>query len=301
VSTHRKPVALGFEPECAVLPIASILPLKALRPTTKQSHKYRQIAASIRSVGVIEPPAVAHDPKQPGVYLLVDGHVRIEVLKDLGRTEVECLIATDDEAFTYNKRISRLAAVQENKMIVRAIERGVREQRIAEALALDVKTIERRFRLLRGICDEAAEILKDKPCPMAVFEIIKKMMPLRQVETAEMMVNSNNYTVFYAKALLAGTPQAQLVDGQRPKKVKGLTPEQIARMEHEIASTQSALKAIEQSYGTDNLNLVVVKGYLAKLLANGRVVRYLLQIRPEFLNEFQNIADVTSTRPKDAA
>lgn len=27
-------------------------------------------------------------------------------------------------------------------------------------------------------------ILKDKPCPMAVFEILRKMTPLRQVEVA---------------------------------------------------------------------------------------------------------------------
>jgi len=31
------------------------------------------------------------------------------------------LISTDDEAFTYNKRISRLSAVQEHRMIAKAI------------------------------------------------------------------------------------------------------------------------------------------------------------------------------------
>lgn len=67
---------------------------------------------------MVEPPVVARDPKQPGVYLLLDGHLRIEILKEMGRNEVECLVSTDDEAFTYNKRVSRLAAVQEHKMIL---------------------------------------------------------------------------------------------------------------------------------------------------------------------------------------
>ena len=53
--------------------------------------------------------------------------MRIEALRDLGETEVDCLIATDDETFTYNKRVNRLSAPQEHRMIVRAIERAARE------------------------------------------------------------------------------------------------------------------------------------------------------------------------------
>ncbi len=96
------------------------------------------------------------------VFLILDGHIRIEILKDLGEGEVECLVSTDDEAFTYNKRISRLSAVQEHAMIVRAIARGVPEDKIARALAINVSTIQRKSRLLDGICAEAASLLKDK-------------------------------------------------------------------------------------------------------------------------------------------
>lgn len=38
-------------------------------------------------------------------------------------------------------------------------------------------------------------------------------------------------------------------------------------MEREVAPLQSAIKSIEHSYGVDNLNLTVVRGYLAKLVA----------------------------------
>src|SRR5690606_13013921 len=117
-------------------------------------------------------------------FLLLDGHVRIEVLKDMGQLEVECLVSKDDEAFTYNKRVSRLAAIQEHKMIAKAIERGVPEAAIARVLDINVNTVQRKVRLLNGICSEAEELLKDKPCPMAVFELIKRMMPLRQIEAA---------------------------------------------------------------------------------------------------------------------
>jgi hypothetical protein len=61
------------------------------------------------TIGLVEPPAVIQDSRDADSYLLLDGHLRIEVLRDLGQTEVECLVSTDDEAFTYNKRISRLS------------------------------------------------------------------------------------------------------------------------------------------------------------------------------------------------
>jgi hypothetical protein len=213
---------------------------------------------------------------------------------------VNCLISTDDEAFTYNKRISRVAAVQEHKMIRRAIERGVSEDKIAKALDINVLSVQRRMRMLNGICDEAVSLLKDKPCPMAVFEVLRRMKPLRQIEAAELLVNTNNYTVSYATAILAGTPQSQLVDTTTPKRLKGITPEAMARMESELGRLQEAITSIQDSYGKDHLHLTVIKGYLTKLLGNARIVRHLMQHRPEFMAEFQAIAEMTSTLPSEA-
>ena len=46
-------------------------------------------------------------PAASGLRAEADGahYFRIEVLRDLGESEVECMVSTDDEAFTYNKRI----------------------------------------------------------------------------------------------------------------------------------------------------------------------------------------------------
>src|SRR3954449_2722299 len=98
-------IAQAFGSDFVLVPIASILPVKAIEKTAKSTHKYRQIAASIREIGLVEPPVVIQDIRDPNSYLLLDGHLRIEVLRDLGESEVECLVSTDDEALTYNKRI----------------------------------------------------------------------------------------------------------------------------------------------------------------------------------------------------
>jgi hypothetical protein len=222
------------------------------------------------------------------------------VLRDLGQTEVECLVSTDDEAFTYNKRISRLSPVQEQRMIAKAIERNVPKDKIARALDINVRSISRKVQLLDGICEEAVGLLKDM-CPLAVFDILRKLNPLRQIEAAELLINANNFSVSYASAILVGTPQAQLVTPQTPKRLKGMTAEAIARMERELSRLQETISSIQDSYGQDHLHLTVVKGYLRKLITNDRVARYLEQYQPELFIEFQKIAEMTSTLPSEAA
>lgn len=295
-SPVRDQILWGFEEGSVRLPIDAITPLKPLRPDVKMSGKYRQIVTSIRAVGLVEPPVVVPDRSQPGAYLLLDGLLRLEALRDLGETEVDCLVSTDDEAFTYNKRINRLSAPQEHRMIVRAIERGVPEERLAQALGVNVSAIQRRARLMDGICPGAIELLKDAPCPLTVFDTLRKMGPLRQVEAAELMLGHNNFSRPFVMAMLAATPDGQLAQGKRkPKSISNsVTREQVARLERELATLQVQTKAFEETYGLDNLHLTVAKAYLTKLLANVRVVRWLAQNKPEYLSEFQAIAELTS-------
>ncbi len=287
-------VTMAFEPDSVLIRLPDILPVKQLSATIKKSRKYQQILASIQEVGIIEPPLVARQEGRQGKFLLLDGHLRIEVLKELEVDEVTCLIATDDEAYTYNKRVNRLATIQEHKMILKAIERGVPEDRIAKALDVDIPSIRRKRRLLDGICPEAAELFNDKHCPLNTFQSLKKMKPVRQVEVAELMIAMNNFSVTYSKALLVATPQDQLVESGKPKTFKGISPEQIARMEKEMASLQRGMKLIEESYGPDHLDLVLARGYLVSLLNNSKVVRYLTQNHSEILGEFQRISEAAS-------
>jgi ParB-like chromosome segregation protein Spo0J len=291
---QQNAVEMGFESKPVRLSVASIQSPYAVPDSVKKTRKYARIISSTREVGIIEPPIVARVRDKPNDFLLLDGHLRIEALKDLGETEVTCLVSTDDEAFTYNKRVNRLAIIQEHKMILKAIERGVPEARIASALNIDVSTLRHKIRLLDGICAEAADLLKDKHVSGNTFWSLRKMTPLRQIEAAELMIAMNKYTGSYARALLAATSQSQLVETSKPKVLKGLTDEQMSLMERESANLEREFKIAEQSYGTDHLDLVVAKGYLAKLLRNARVVRYLAQHHEEFLGEFQKIAEIES-------
>lgn len=287
------PVKAAFERDMVTVRLDEILAMRKLPEKVLASVKYRRIAQSIAEVGVIEPLVVVRSPAG-GPYMLLDGHVRHAILKDLGALETRCLVSDDDEAFTYNKRVNRLATIQEHYMIVRAIERGVSEEKLAKALNVDAKAIRRRRGLLEGVAPEVVELLKDRAVNPVTFDALRKMKPMRQIEVGELMMSAGNFTSAYAKALLAATRQTDLVHPNKPKKVAGMTTEQMARMEREMESLTQDFKALETSYGDDVLHLVIASGYLSRLVGNQEIERYMRGRHPEIFDEFRAIVAATS-------
>jgi hypothetical protein len=285
-------VKIAFEQQVLQLPIVKLLPTRSLPKGLHESAKYRRIAASVAEVGVIEPVSIAR--QRDGSFLILDGHVRLVALRAMGATEAPCVIAIDDESFTYNKRVNRLAAIQEHYMIVRALERGVSEEKLARALNVDVKVIRQRRHLLSGISQDVAELLKDKPVGHNAFQKLRKMKLIRQLEVAELMVSANNYTSSYAKALLATSKPEDLHKPDQLKKATGLSTEQMARLEREMASVSQDYKELEISYGDDMLVLVVASGFLERLLSKPEIERFLENRHPEFVENFRAIVQATS-------
>lgn len=285
------PVRLGFEETTVRVPLDAIMPLREITTAVRKSVKYGQIAASIAEVGIIEPPAVARDAEDRERFHLLDGHLRVEILRECGETEVVCLIAIDDEAFTYNKRISRMATIQEHRMILNAVKKGVSEERLARALNVNIQNIRMKRNLLVGICPEVADLLRDKHVPLNVFTELRFLKPVRQIEAAQAMITMNRYSIAYAKSLVAATPADQLVEGKE-RRQRGLSEEQIATMQRESENLDRELKHIEQGYGSDHLDLVLATGYVGSLLGNARIVRHLARHHADILAEFQKIADL---------
>ena len=287
-------VTMAFEPASVSVPVSDILLLRQVSSDVRKSRKYRQIMVSIQKTGIAQPPIVSRHPRMKGRYVLLDGHLRIDVLKEQGADRVTCLVSLDDEAFTYNRHVNRLATIQEHKMILKLVERGVPEKLIAEALDVNITSIRTKRNLLNGICPEAADILKDKQCPINTIRAIKKMKPERQVEAAELMVAMNNYSVSYAGTLVASTPPELLNDGESSGKSLGASPEQIARMEREMANLQQGIRRIESTYGSNHLTLVLAVGYLRSMLANKAIDRHLDKYHPELRGEFMKICEATA-------
>ncbi|GJH13003.1 ParB N-terminal domain-containing protein [Caballeronia novacaledonica] len=287
-------IQLGFIPEPISVPLDSVLPSKQPTAGLTGSRKFKQIVSSIQEVGLIEPLSVLPEDKHLGGFVLLDGHLRLLALRILRITHAACLVSTDDEGYTCNNRVNRLSALQEHYMIRRAMEKGASPERLAKALGVNLSHIISKATLLDGICPEAIDLLKDQQFSPSLSRVIRRMKPTRQVECIELMLAANNITAAYAEALLAATPTDRLIEGKRRPRRVVASQEQIAKMEREMSNLQSRYKLAEQSFGQDVLNLVLARGYLAKLLENEEIMRYLLAHHPDLVKEFELILESVS-------
>ncbi|MGB0766279.1 MAG: ParB/RepB/Spo0J family partition protein, partial [Phycisphaeraceae bacterium] len=176
---------MAFERRGLTLPLDKIFPTKRLKKSTASSPKYKRIFASVRVLGIIEPLVVYPQDAKSGNYILLDGHLRLNILKELGAGETFCLVATEDETVTYNHKVNQLSPIQEHFMILKAIENGVSEERIAETLDVDVKAIRGKRDLLKGICPEAVDLLRDRRASPTAIRELRRVKPLRQIEIVE--------------------------------------------------------------------------------------------------------------------
>ena len=288
----------GFEQTTLMLLLEQITPTRKFTGNVRITSKYKSILSSIREVGIIEPLVVF--PERPAVadnqtrYLLLDGHLRLESLKELGAASALCLISTDDESFTYNRQVSRLSTVQEHLMITRAINRGVVPERIAAALNVDVRRIHERHRLLEGIVPEVVGLLKDRQVSRGVFSILRRMKPMRQIEAAEMMVSAHLFTRPYAEMLLATTRAEHLINSEKQKPANTVSAEDILRMERELDKINQDHKLAEDTLGENMLVLVVAKGYVQRLFRNKAVNDYLKRHYKDLTGELQEVIEAVT-------
>src|SRR6185295_15640268 len=98
---ETKPVALGFRLDWIDVPLDLLYLTKPLVVGMKLTVKYLQIRASVQSVGLVEAIAVTPKSDIPGAFAVLDGHMRLEALRELGATQARCLVSTDDEGYTY--------------------------------------------------------------------------------------------------------------------------------------------------------------------------------------------------------
>ncbi|MFB4404681.1 plasmid partitioning protein RepB C-terminal domain-containing protein [Pseudomonas inefficax] len=289
-------VKRAFEPDLIVVSLPLILPSRQVTHDMLTSVKYAAILASIRELGVVEPLAVHPEPvhgvgEEPH-YLLLDGHLRLAALVQLGAKDALCLLATDDEGFTYNRQINRLTPIQEHKMILEAIRKGTTAERIAEVLSVNVGRIRERQHLLRGIAPEVAEMLKTRMVGQAVFRVLRKMKPMRQIELVEMMISANCFTGRYAEMVLAATRPEQLVEAKKVS--EGVTAEDIARMEREMEKLYHDYRLVEDTLGETMLVLVVAKGYVSRMLRNQTIAAYLERFEPDLVRELAGIVEAVT-------
>ena len=283
----------AFEQAIIRLKLSEITPSKEINKDVFASRKYAQIVSSVREIGLIEAPIVTFSDDG---YTLLDGHLRLNALKDLDIQEVDCLVSTDNENFTYNNRLSN---VQEQKMIEKAINRGVSIERLAWVLNMNPENIRHKKNLLKGICEEVVEMLKDKIVSSKVFYYLARMKPERQIEATKIMVESKTFTSSFARSIWLATSDEQLAVPRRQQRPAVTDFSHFTKLEEEINRLHGEYEEIEENYGLNVLNFTLVKGYVKTLVMNPRVNRYLRINNPDILEHLESIVDIDNLNPEE--
>lgn len=184
------------------------LPIVKLVPRRKRSiatREYTRIAASIRSVGLIEPIVVF---PENGQYVILDGYQRYKILLEMGVERIPCIIWGEKEAFTANRMVNRLSRAQEMRMLRKSLEE-LDEQTIATAFGISSIGHRLNESLLKQLHPSVAKAFENGTIAKNCARELRYVKPERQLEILELMESCNDYSVPFARGLVVKTIQSK--------------------------------------------------------------------------------------------
>jgi ParB-like chromosome segregation protein Spo0J len=280
-----KDIEIGFEMDIRLIPLDKIILKQEIAPKIRSSQKYQQVVSTIRHAGVVEQIVVFPSDEMPGFYKLLDGDARLDVLLSLEATEAYCLISKTEETFTYNYRTNQLSPIQEHLMVLKAIDKGVCAEDLAQALNVDISHIRAKRDLMNGICPEAATAMKDHPFTPTVIRILRKLKPTQQITAVQQMLRLGNFSERMANHILITTPPDLLADSKRSKHAEQLSSEALAEMRTTMENSRTQQEEIRTELGVTSITLNRICSHYDKMLRNPRVLKHLQKHQPRVLEE----------------
>jgi hypothetical protein len=283
-----------FQNDAVVFKLDSLMHTKTLPSNFKLSTKYLQIKSSLLEVGLVEPVIVFIDSEKNHVKI-IDGHLRVEALKDLGESKVKCLISSVYDTFTPNSRVNRITIIQEQRMIKEALNSGIQIEKLSLALNISIDAIRGKIRVLNGISPEVIHAFSNHHVPKTTFYVLKQMKPMRQIECSKLMINVENFSRNFALSLLHNTPSNLLVTGTGHLETDNAgRRKMLDRLEREMAQVHVDTQKLKDTYGVNMLRLVIVKSHITSLLDNPKILQWLLRNKPDLLTELNKISTINS-------
>ncbi|MGC1072344.1 plasmid partitioning protein RepB C-terminal domain-containing protein [Pantoea agglomerans] len=283
-----------FNEETVSLKISNLLPTKKMPLNYDRSEKFIQIKCTLKAIGLIEPILIYIDGDKNEIKIL-DGHLRVEALKELGEVKVECLVSTVYDTYTPNTKVNQVTIIQIQKMLKDAIKAGVPIELLSSSLNVSVESLKGKISILNGISPKVIEILNDKNVPKATFQALKKMVPLRQLECANLMIKFDNFSKNFSHSLLQSSPKETLVEtlSKTPASKEG-HKKIIERLEKEMAHVHVDADKLKETYGSNSLKLTIIISHIKTLLENQILFRWMHKKKPDLLNELIKISEINS-------
>jgi hypothetical protein len=285
---RMKNINQAFQDKLITMDIINIVPSKVLSKFITSGRKYRSIFASIKSIGLVEPLVITF---RDGKVRLLDGHIRLHILKTLGIKQTDCLISTDDEGYTYNRHVSHITNIQERNMIMRAIDNGVSMEKIANALGIDVKTLKDKKNLLENIHPDVVEMLKTRKIPIKTFSYLRRMKDIRQIEVTQFMCSIGNFSATTAYHFWADT-KPEMLRVQPPRRNE-FDIEKLASLENATSRITKEYRLIYKDFGKCVARLQIAQAWVRSIFTNATAWRFLKNYYPDISRRFNELVDLT--------
>ncbi len=262
-----------------------IIQLRPLRERKISQREFDRILASIKAVGLIEPLIVFPEGED---FVITDGVQRYRALLDLGVELVPCILGPRREAFTGNRMVNRLSAVQENRMIEKSLEE-LDEQTIAAALNLSGITHRLKKTLLKQLHADAAAALDQSAITRACARELTHVKPDRQSEILTAMKSYKDFSVAFARSLILKTPPAQREVRRRKRNPWNKSAQRKSDLLKKLAEAEQKHDFYSRLYKQYTIDLLRLAIYARALLTNRQVREYLDRRHPEIVARFEAI------------
>lgn len=267
------------------------LPIVKLVPRQQRdiaNREFQRIAASIRSVGLIEPLIVFPDN---GEYIILDGYQRYKILLEMGIERVPCILWKEKEAFTGNRMVNRLSHAQEMRMLRKSLEE-LDEKTIATAFGINSIGHRLNQSLLKQLHANVAKAFESGRILKNVARELRYVKPDRQVEILELMESCNDFSVPFVRGLILKTPPSKRAklpaNGYSPWEKSEKRSSDLLKRLQEVEEKQEFYAGLYRQYSYNLLKLII---YVRSLMANERVLEYLNEHCTDVTQTFREIVE----------
>lgn len=265
--------------------LEELVPLKERDIDLRKNRGYMKILSSINAIGLIEPLCVY---QENGHYVILDGYLRYKALRQIGEETAPCIINATKEAYTYNRMINKLSAVQESRMLRESLKK-IDQNTIADVFG--VKSIQYHLgtAMLKHLDQKVISAVDQHRLSRRCARELTYVKRPRQVEILKEMDKCGDYSTSFARAMITKTSASQRNEKKKSKKPwqdhSGRKQELVNKLEN-VQKRYDFYTGLYRQYCADLLKLFV---YVRKLITNSKIRSYLDINYPDILDQFEKI------------
>jgi hypothetical protein len=267
------------------IPIEMLEPLKERDINFKKHRGFNKILSTIQTVGLVEPLCVY---KENGSYIILDGYLRYKAFQQLGVELVPCQIRQRKEAYTYNRMVNNLSAVQQSRMLRQSL--GTLDKKTIEE-AFGIKSIQYRLattvlkNLHPNVIKAVDKTLMSRRCATELTYVNRE----RQLQILKEMNHTKDYSISFARALVIKTPTEMRSRNKKRKKPWTSSSEKKKQLVKKLEEVEKRYDFYSNLYRQYSFDLLKLCAYTRKVITNVNIKSHLENNFPEISERFERI------------